>query len=910
MRNVVLSLILCFVALTSIQAAPGNTVKFTSRGWSFEGPYTINSAQIQSDGKIVLGGDFLVRVPVQSFVVRLGKTKTVYVNLKNLVRVNADGTVDKTFMVNAAQASIEGNGGWADENQGIYWGPNGVVRSVVLDTGGSFVQFVTGEFTQFGQIGTTNVTDCTRLLELNFSGSLTAGFPKTPTGINNTVRGLLNIDDTNVVGYGDFNQIDLVAQNYAYLGTSSTATAPVATVRANAAVDFAMLATTGTEVYLTGEFTTYDGVAAPYIARVDRTDLSLDAVFVPEGTGPNARVRALAQGSTLAPTNVILVGEFTSFNGNAKGRIARVDETGLLDLAFPAANGVNSSGANGPIFSIIKLSDDRYLIAGNFTSYNGVPANGLARLESDGKLDTTFSAPGNLSPATIRGIAVNPVDESFLVYGTFAPLIPGTKDSGFARILGGRSPVILAQPVNTSVDIGDPLTLMVTASDNSAGLGVISPLTYQWQKNGRNIPGATGASLVVPVARLTDAGTYRVIVSTNGLSVTSSQVFVVITNPFTGFIPTTGFRAEGIVGPDPVLNQDLGGKISFLVDRYGVASGTLQMGAPLGSNKPASLKFTGQFNSSGVMTTSIARTGLPVLGLTLNMNLAGAPADFDFVSTPSALTDGTNTSTVLAWNSRWSRTTPATAFAGTYNVGLETNGGDLATTIFGLPQVCQGFGYFTMGIDAGTGTARIAGTLSDGTAFSGTGIVWGNTPPVSSVPLWIPLYGSRGALQGLVNINSVGVDKPVTADLQWIKPAGLAKVPDPFGFGLVALTASANSGLYKSANVVFAAPPGNLSVTFDDGGWTSVDGGLSAPFTQLFSVVSGRATADLPNPHTVRLTLDTRSGQISGTFVDSGRTVRFQSIILTQGGLAMRGFYIMPNVPKGATYYVGGSVSN
>lgn len=909
MRNAVLSLILCFVGWSSIQAAPGNAVKFTSRGWSFEGPYTIHSAQIQSDGKIVLGGDFLVRVPVQSFVTRLAKTRTVYVNLKNIVRVNADGTVDKTYLVSAAQASIEANGGWADENQGIYWGPNGVVRSVVLDTGSAFVKFVTGEFTQFGQIGTINVTNCTRLLELDSSGSLVAGFPKTPTGIENTVRGLLNIDDTNVVGYGDFTQIDLVGQNYAFLGTNSTATA-AATALANAPVDFAMLATTGTEAYLAGEFTTYDGAAAPFIARVDVTDITLDGSFVPEGTGPNARVRGLAQGSTLAPTNVVLVGEFTSFNGNAKGRIARVDDTGTLDLAFPAANGVNSSGANGPIFSIIKLSDDRYLIAGNFTSYNGVPANGMARLESDGKLDTTFSAPGNLSPATIRGIAVNPVDESFLVYGTFAPLIPGTKDAGFARIQGGRSPVILVQPANTSVDIGDPLTLTVTASDNSAGLGVISPLTYQWQKNGRNIPGATSASYVDPSATPTDAGTYRVIVSTNGLSVTSTQVFVVITNPFTGFIPTAGFRAEGIVGPDPVLNQDLGGKISFLVDRFGVASGTLQMGAPFGSTKPASLKFTGQFNSLGVMTASIARTGLPVLGLTLNMNLAGAPADFDFVSTPSALTDGTNTATVLAWNSRWSRTTPATAFAGTYNVGLETNGGDLAATIFGLPQVCQGFGYFTMGIDAGTGTARMAGTLSDGTPFSGTGIVWGNTPPVSSVPLWVPLYGGRGALQGLVNIDSVGVDKPVTADLQWIKPAGLAKVPDPFGFGLVALTASANSGLYKSANVVFAAPPGNLSVTFDDGGWTAGDGGLSAPFTQLFSVVSGRATADLPNPHTVRLTLDTRSGQISGTFVDSGRTVRFQSVILTQGGLALRGFYIMPNLPSGAAYYVGGSVSN
>ena len=69
------------------------------------------------------------------------------------------------------------------------------------------------------------------------------------------------------------------------------------------------------------------------------------------------------------------------------------------------------------------------------------------------------------------------------------------------------------------------------------------------------------------------------------------------------------------------------------------------MGTPLGARGPVTLKFTGQFNSSGVMMTSIPQVGLPVLGLTLNVNLAGAPADFDFVTTPSSLTDGTNTAT-------------------------------------------------------------------------------------------------------------------------------------------------------------------------------------------------------------------------------------------------------------------------
>jgi hypothetical protein len=41
---------------------------------------------------------------------------------------------------------------------------------------------------------------------------------------------------------------------------------------------------------------------------------------------------------------------------------------------------------------IYRTKDDKYIIGGNFTSYNGTVAYSLVRLNNDGTLDNTFNA--------------------------------------------------------------------------------------------------------------------------------------------------------------------------------------------------------------------------------------------------------------------------------------------------------------------------------------------------------------------------------------------------------------------------------------------------------------------------------------------------------------------------------------
>ena len=48
------------------------------------------------------------------------------------------------------------------------------------------------------------------------------------------------------------------------------------------------------------------------------------------------------------------------------------------------------------------------------------------------------------------------------------------------------------------------------------------PFNYQWRRNGINLPGKTNLALVIPVVRASDAGSYDVVASNLGGSVTSA----------------------------------------------------------------------------------------------------------------------------------------------------------------------------------------------------------------------------------------------------------------------------------------------------------------------------------------------------------------------------------------------------
>ena len=65
-------------------------------------------------------------------------------------------------------------------------------------------------------------------------------------------------------------------------------------------------------------------------------------------------------------------------------------------------------------------------------------------------------------------------------------------------------------PADTNISLGVPLLHRAIAG--SASL----PLTYQWQRDGTNLPGATGSNLSIPIPAAADSGGYRCLI-TNAL---------------------------------------------------------------------------------------------------------------------------------------------------------------------------------------------------------------------------------------------------------------------------------------------------------------------------------------------------------------------------------------------------------
>ncbi len=156
-----------------------------------------------------------------------------------------------------------------------------------------------------------------------------------------------------------------------------------------------------------GQFEFYNGTSRRYFARIN-VDGSFDPSFN-TGPGPNSYVRAVA----LQPDGKLLIsGNFTAYDGAARSALARVHSDGSLDTSFDPGAGLNNL-----VSKFALLPDGRIVIVGPFTSVGGVPCERIARLHPDGSLDTSF-APGGGADNVINDIVRLP-DGKLLIAGDF-----------------------------------------------------------------------------------------------------------------------------------------------------------------------------------------------------------------------------------------------------------------------------------------------------------------------------------------------------------------------------------------------------------------------------------------------------------------------------------------------------------
>ena len=177
-----------------------------------------------------------------------------------------------------------------------------------------------------------------------------------------------------------------------------------------------------------GDFTAYNTIVRNSVARVN-TDGLLDETFIaPPNSGANGTVTCLA----IDTNNLIYIGgSFTSFNGTARNGIARLNTDGSLDTTFNPGVGLNTGGS---VRAMALQPDGRLVIAGSFNTVNATNRYDVARLNSDGSLDLSFDAGvGPNTNVSALVLQTNGSNISIIIGGAFT-LVSGTPRQGVARL--------------------------------------------------------------------------------------------------------------------------------------------------------------------------------------------------------------------------------------------------------------------------------------------------------------------------------------------------------------------------------------------------------------------------------------------------------------------------------------------
>ncbi|MEY2486051.1 MAG: hypothetical protein QOH39_1699 [Verrucomicrobiota bacterium] len=166
------------------------------------------------------------------------------------------------------------------------------------------------------------------------------------------------------------------------------------------------------------EFLSSDlGYTIPRVLRVNE-DGSIDPSF-----SSAAQANRSIQAIVLQEDGKVLVGGFFDiFAGLPRQGIVRLLPDGSLDPDFAAVTLQFPSSSSSPNRGIrvvrVTSVDGKILIAGDFSGVNSVPFPGVARLNSDGTLDSAFHPSGFVNTAAVRGLVIQS-DGKILICGRF-----------------------------------------------------------------------------------------------------------------------------------------------------------------------------------------------------------------------------------------------------------------------------------------------------------------------------------------------------------------------------------------------------------------------------------------------------------------------------------------------------------
>jgi uncharacterized delta-60 repeat protein len=388
----------------------------------------IYSIAVDGSGKILVAGSF---------------TKYGATTVNRIARLNADGSLDssfstgtgfnsamlKVFIQTDASLLVAGtatlyNGfavkqlvrlnsaGGLDTtfNTNIGVGSNGTLYALAQQT--DLKILVGGYFTLFGGIANDN------LVRLNTDGTLDTAFNLSTT-LDDGVRDIAIQPGGNIVVAGAFNNVNGFSSPGIgrFLSSGARDSAFVPGFGTSGFMGYGLILT-GTQIILGGDFSSFNGTAVNRVVKLNN-DGSIDGSFN-VGGGPNGYVDTLSMDIN---GKLFVGGYFSGFGGQVANYLAKLNPDTSLDTAF----NFGGAGLNAAVQKVLAQPDGKLLVGGNFSTFNGATAYYLTRLNTDGSKDTSFSAnTGSGATLPIRALALQS-DGKILVGGGF------TYFNGFMR---------------------------------------------------------------------------------------------------------------------------------------------------------------------------------------------------------------------------------------------------------------------------------------------------------------------------------------------------------------------------------------------------------------------------------------------------------------------------------------------
>jgi uncharacterized delta-60 repeat protein len=151
--------------------------------------------------------------------------------------------------------------------------------------------------------------------------------------------------------------------------------------------------TTVTIAYLpSGKILVAGDMGTPEMYRLN-SDGSLDSTFNVGGSGFDNYINSMI---IQQDEKIVVAGGFNNYNGIAANYIVRLNADGSIDSTFSSGDGFDQQ-----VWSVAVQSDGKLIVSGDFENYNDNPCNNILRLNSDGSLDTSFTADFNSTPYII-----------------------------------------------------------------------------------------------------------------------------------------------------------------------------------------------------------------------------------------------------------------------------------------------------------------------------------------------------------------------------------------------------------------------------------------------------------------------------------------------------------------------------